>query len=199
MTDGVKVTDGTVAFDSIKPHPKNPTRHPEKQIAAIAAAIEKYGYVDKLVVRPNSMLIGGEGRWLALQRLPELSSGKIDVRIVHGLTETQYRALGLALNKLSDGSTTDDVILHEVLAGLVQEGEDPLGMGFTEKEMASILDSAADELEVREIETGDVEDEFWISVRGPLKHQAEMLKRLEKAAKGLDSVTVDLGTIAVGP
>mgnify|MGYP001595556232 CR=1 FL=1 len=198
MTEGVKVTDGSMAFSSIKPHPKNPTKHPDKQIARIRGSIEKYGYVDKLVVRPNGTLIGGEGRWLAIQGIPHLCEGKIDVRIVHGLDETRYRALGLALNKLGEGSTTDDVILHEVLAGIIQEGEDPLGLGFTEKDVAAILDDAPDELEVHEIETGPVDDEFWISVRGPLRHQAEMLKRLEKAAKGLDNVTVDLGTIAVG-
>lgn len=195
MTD-VKVYDDTRPIKAIRPDPKNPTRHPEKQIARIAASIEKFGYIDKLVVRPNGQLIAGEGRWLALQRLPQFE--KIEVRVVDGLTEQHYRMLGLALNKLPDGSTTDDVILNEVLAGIVQEGEDPLGLGYSEKEIASILDHAGDELEVKEIATDTVEDEFWISVRGPLKCQAEMLKRLEKAAKGLEGVSVDLGTIAVG-
>jgi ParB-like chromosome segregation protein Spo0J len=196
VTD-VKVYDDTRALKSITLDPKNSRRHPEKQIARIVASIEKFGYVDKLVIRPNGQLLGGEGRWLALQRMPEYDN--ISVRVVDGLSETHYRMLALALNKMSEGSTTDDVILNEVLAGIVQEGEDPLGLGFSEKEIASILDHSGEELEVKEIATDTVEDEFWISVRGPLKCQAEMLKRLEKAAKGLDGVSVDLGTIAVGP
>jgi hypothetical protein len=52
-------------------------------------------------------------------------------------------------------------------------------------------------LPVHAIATGAVADEFWISVRGPLKHQADALQRLEAQMKELDGVTVDLGTIAL--
>ena len=193
---GLKVFDDVRPIKSIKPDPKNPTRHPEKQIAQIAASIERFGYIDKLVIRPNGQLIGGEGRWLALQRLPQYD--QIEVRVVEGLSETHYRMLGMTLNKLAEGATTDDAILREVLAGIVDEGEDATSMGFVEKEIASILDDSASDLEVKEIATDAVGTAFWISVRGPLKHQAEMLKRLEKASHGLDGVSVDLGTIAMG-
>lgn len=203
MTEGVKITDGWRSLKSIKPDPKNSNRHPEKQISDLFNAIMMFGLIDKPVIRPNGMLIGGEGRWLALQRVDPKhdlfdAKGRCPVRVVEGLTETQYRMLALALNKLPRNSATDDVILHEVLAGIVQDGEDPLNLGFTEKELAAILDVSGEELEVQEIATSAVEDEFWISVRGPIAQQAEMLKRLEEASKDLAGVTVDLGTIAQG-
>lgn len=55
-----------------------------------------------------------------------------------------------------------------------------------------------DPLEVKEIETGEVADEFWISVRGPLAQQAAVLKKLEDALKPFAGVTVEQGTINVG-
>ena len=63
--------------------------------------------------------------------------------------------------------------------------------------MSRIL-AEPDELEVKEIETGPVDDEFWISIRGPLAQQANALKALQDALKPYAGVTVEQGTISVG-
>jgi hypothetical protein len=49
---------------------------------------------------------------------------------------------------------------------------------------------------VHEVATDQVADEFWIAVRGPLRHQADALLALEAAMKNFDHVTVELGTVA---
>jgi ParB-like chromosome segregation protein Spo0J len=191
----VRVTDETRKTAEIKIDPRNARKHPEKQIAKIANSIAQFGYVDKLAVRPNSQLIAGEGRFLALQRLPEFQD-TIDVRVVHGLTDRQYRLLGLALNKLPEGSSWDDGVLAEIISEAREAGDDVSVTGFEDAELSRIL-GAQDPLEVSEIKTTDVDDEFWISVRGPLRHQAKALQELERMMKKLDGVTVELGTIAM--
>jgi hypothetical protein len=87
--------------------------------------------------------------------------------------------------------------LREILGELQGEGENPLSLGFSPTELDKILAGSAD-LEVREIETGPVNDEFWISIRGPLAQQANALKALVQAIKPFAGVTVEQGTISVG-
>ena len=63
--------------------------------------------------------------------------------------------------------------------------------------MKKLLDEP-DELAVKEIETGPVSDEFWISVRGTLAQQANALKALQEAMKPFAGVEVEQGTINIG-
>lgn len=86
--------------------------------------------------------------------------------------------------------------MREILSEIQEEGENPLSLGFGSAELDKILAEPVD-LEVREIETGPVNDEFWISVRGPLQHQAHALKALQEAMRPYAGVTVEQGTIAL--
>jgi hypothetical protein len=51
------------------------------------------------VVQPDGTIIGGHATWQALQRL---GWNDVEVRVVAGLTQPQYRALELALGELED-------------------------------------------------------------------------------------------------
>jgi ParB-like chromosome segregation protein Spo0J len=190
----LKITDETRKVAELKADPKNARRHSEAQVAQIASSIERFGFINRIVIRPNGTIIGGHATVEAVRRL---SHETIDCRVVAGLTDAQYRALGLALNKIPENSRWDDDILGEVLGELQTGGEDVIGLGFSSKELDSLLGETAS-LEVKEIATGPVDDEFWISVRGPLKDQAGALKALEQAMKPYAGVTVDLGTINIG-
>lgn len=173
--------------------PKNARKHSEAQIAQIVNSIERFGYVAPVIVRPNGQLIGGHATVTALQRL---NTAEVDCRVVAGLTEAGYRALGVALNKIPENSRWDDAILRDVLGDIDAAGEDISDIGFSQSELTKLLEEPAD-LEVKEIETGPVDDEFWISIRGPLEHQAAALKALQETMKPYAGVTVELGTIAL--
>jgi ParB-like chromosome segregation protein Spo0J len=189
----LKITDAKRKLADIKPDPKNARRHSEQQIAQIAASIERFGYVNKIVIRPTGVIIGGHATLEAIKRL---GWDDAEFRVVDGLSEPQYKALGLALNRLPENSRWDDAILSEVLGEIDEAGEGLEGLGFNENEIKRL--QAGDEpIEVKDIATSEVADEFWISVRGPLKHQAAALKALETALKPFDGVDVELGTIAV--
>lgn len=187
------VTDEVRKVADLKPDPRNANRHSESQVAQIVTSIEQYGYIDKIVIRPNGQLIGGEGRLDAINRI---GWDEIAVRVVAGLTEAQYKALGLALNRIPRNSRFDDDVLRELLGEIQQDGENPLSLGFSPAELDKIMAEPAD-LEVKEIETGPVSDEFWISIRGPLAQQAEVLRKLQEVMKPYAGVTVEQGTIAL--
>lgn len=194
---GPRTVDETRKVADLKADPKNARRHSEAQIAQIAQivrSIETFSYVNKVVARPNNIIIAGHATLEAVKRL-----GREDVecRIVYGLSEGGYAKLALALNKIPENSRWDDDVLAEVMGELKDAGEDLLDTGFSGGEIDKLL-AEPDALEVKEIETGPVEDEFWISVRGPLKDQAAALKALDAAMKPFAGVTVDLGTINIG-
>lgn len=191
---GPKISDEVRPLSGLKPDPKNARRHPEQQIARIASSIEKFGYVNRIVIRPDGTMIGGHATLDALKRLQH---DNIEVRVVAGLTDKQYRALGLALNKLPEGSSWDEGILADVVGELFEGDEDFGALGFSDKEIKRLIDGD-DALEVKEIATDDVPDEFWISIRGSLRFQADVLKRLETVMAEFPDVSVDLGTIALG-
>lgn len=182
----------TRPLGAVSPDPKNARKHGERQIADLVSAIERFGFVDPIIINPKGRIIGGHARLEAAKRA---GLEEVPVRIVEGLNPSQEKALGLALNKLPEASKWDDGILRETLLEL-QDGDGLDGLGFSDKELQKLLDEP-DELEVVSVETGPVADEFWISIRGPLKHQAVMLKRLQDAAKDLPDVAVELGTIPI--
>lgn len=187
------ITDEVRKVADLKIDPRNARRHSEAQVSQIVQSIEKFGYVDKIVIRPGGQLIGGEGRLLAFQRMGREDA---ECRVVAGLSEAGYKALAIALNRIPENSRWDDDVLREILGEIQTEGENPLTLGFSPTELDKILAAPAD-LEVKEIETGPVSDEFWISIRGPLLHQAHALKALQDAMKPYAGVTVEQGTISL--
>ncbi len=190
----VTVTNETRAIASLTADPKNARRHSEAQIADIVDSINAFGYVAPVIIQPSGQLIGGHATIEALKRIGREDA---DVRVVAGLTPAAYRKLALALNRLPEKSQWDDAILREVMAEIKTDGEDFTGIGFSPNEIDKLLKPAED-IEVKEIETGPVDDEFWISIRGPLAQQANALKALQDAMKPFDGVTVDQGTISLG-
>ena len=188
------ITDEVRQVALLTDDPRNARRHSEKQISQILASIEQFGYVNKIAIQPNNQIIGGHA---TLQAIKRLGREAIDVRVVAGLTEAQYLKLGLALNKLPENSSWDRDVLSDIVGDLQDSGESLLDIGFTSAELTKLM-AERDEIDIKEIETGPVDDEFWISVRGPLAHQAHALKALQEAMKPFTGVTVEQGTISVG-
>jgi ParB-like chromosome segregation protein Spo0J len=191
---GSVVTDEVRKISELTADPRNARRHSEMQIAQIVGSIERFGFVNPIAVRPSGQIIGGHATLEAMKRL---GRSEIECRVVDGLNEAGYKALALALNRLPENSSWDDDILRDILGELQNEGEDAIGLGFSPNELNKLM-AEPDDLEVKEIETGPVDDEFWISVRGPLKDQAHALKALQEAMKPYSGVTVEQGTISLG-
>jgi ParB-like chromosome segregation protein Spo0J len=191
---GPSVKNETRPIGAIKKDPKNARKHGRDQIDQIAGSITAFGFVAPLVIRPDGKLIGGEAT-LDAAKLAGLKD--IDCRVVSGLNEAEYAALALALNKLPENSDWDERILADTLRDLIGNGgPDPHRLGFSDKEILG-LTGPDDAILVREIETSSVQDEFWISVRGPLASQADALQGLQKVMADIPGIEVELSTINV--
>jgi ParB-like chromosome segregation protein Spo0J len=174
---------------SLHPNPHNPRRHTPEQIEEIGRSYDANGFTMPILVDEKSVIIAGEGRWrMALGR----SLPRVPVIRADGWTEAQKRAYQLVDNRMSELSDWDTDALDQELAELAKLGIEPTTLGFEELD-----EEETGSLEVREVATAEVADEFWISVRGKLKYQAEMLSVLQAAASGLEGVSVDLDTIKV--
>ena len=190
-----QVTNSRVSIDKIKPDRANARKHTVRQVADIQASIRRFGFIDPLIITDKNKLLGGHARLAAAQAE---GMTEVDCRVVTGLTPAQEKALGLALNRLGDQSSWNDDLLGSVLKDIMGSDEGLEGTGFSLADFEKMTAEPESGIEVSEIETGPVEDEFWISIRGPLVAQAHMLAALKMAAKDHNGVTVEQGTISIG-
>jgi ParB-like chromosome segregation protein Spo0J len=79
------ITDEVRKVASLTVDPRNAKKHPEAQIAQLVTLIERFGYIEKLVIRPNGQLVGGEGRLEAIKRIgwdrDRMPSGRRPLRV----------------------------------------------------------------------------------------------------------------------
>ena len=54
---------------SLKPHPKNPRIHTDKQVGQIAQSIEAFGFNVPILVDDRQNVVAGHGRLLAARKL----------------------------------------------------------------------------------------------------------------------------------
>jgi DNA modification methylase len=92
----------------LKPRARNPRIHSKRQIKQIAASIEKFGFVNPVLVDGSDEIIAGHGRadaakLLGMRDIPT-------VRIDH-LTPAQVRAYVIADNKLAENAGWDRKLL----------------------------------------------------------------------------------------
>ena len=171
-------------------NPRNPRTHPAGQIERLMASLQRDGQTKPVLARAeNKMLIAGHGITQAATQLgwTHLAALLWDVD-----QATADRVM-LADNRLAELSASDKDRMAQLL-GEIEQG-DYLATGFTDAEVEKLLSSAEDVLEVFEIETTAVNDDFWITCRGPLAKQAEVLQRIKVLLAEHPDVAIELGTV----
>ena len=93
----MKINEINVA--EIKPYAKNQKKHPEEQIRNIATSIEKYGFIQPVVLSAENEIVIGHGRYLAAK---DLGMEKIPCTYAENLTDDQIRELRIIDNKLNE-------------------------------------------------------------------------------------------------
>lgn len=169
----------------------NARTHSDRQVAQIAASIERFGFANPVLARVDGAIVAGHGRVLAALKL---GLAAIPVIVLEHLTEAAARALALADNRIALESGWDAELLRAELEAL---DEDPLQLGFAGDEIAKLF-AAPETIAVTETSVEPVQDRFWISVRGPLADQAQALQRLADLMGAMPAVEVEIGTTAIG-
>jgi DNA modification methylase len=119
VTEQVNMPSSTAALEviylattSLKPHPKNPRVHSDKQVHQIAQSIQAFGFNVPILVDDRQNVVAGHGRLLAAQRLGWKT---VPVITLNHLSESQHKAFLIADNRLTENSSWDERLLGEQL------------------------------------------------------------------------------------
>lgn len=172
---------------TLAPNDKNWRKHPDRQRSALRGSLDEVGWVSSIMVnRRTGRMIDGHARVEEALRKGETA---VPVDYVD-LSEEEEKLVLATLDPIGALAEADNDKLEELLGDITSDGEHT-GL------LASVFDDADDDsdLSVEEIDTSTVQDEFWVSVRGPLPAQPDALDRLKEALEGLPGVTVDVGGV----
>lgn len=124
----------------LTPWPNNPRIHPEKQLAAIKAAMLQFGVTAPILVDENGQILSGHGR---VQAALALGLASVPTRVISGLSEAQKRAYVLADNKIAELSKWDQGLLKSELEILIAEDFAIETTGFSTAEIDVMFDDGA--------------------------------------------------------
>ena len=123
-------------ISAVTPYDKNP-RLNDKAVDAVAASLREFGFRQPIVVDAEGVIIAGHTRFKAAN---QLGLTKVPVHVAKDLTPEQIRAYRIADNKSGEIAEWDFEILPIELSELRDSGFDMTGLGFSEKELAKLLE-----------------------------------------------------------
>ena len=128
-------------IDEIRPYQKNP-RINDKAVDAVANSLKAFGWRQPLVVDNDGVIICGHTRWKAAKKL---GLAKVPVHVAKDLTAEQIKAYRIADNKTADLAEWDMELLPIELGELRDMGFEMDLIGFSDAEMASLLEPVTNE------------------------------------------------------
>ena len=100
-----------IKVKDLKPYDKNAKKHDQTQIDNVAKSIEKYGFVQPLVIDKNNVVIIGHCR---LEASKKLKLKEVPCVLADTLTDEQVKELRLLDNKLNESDWDYDLIKEEI-------------------------------------------------------------------------------------
>jgi len=127
-------------IEALKPYPRNARTHSDRQVEDIAASIQRFGFVNPVLLWKDRVVIAGHGRIEAAKKL-----GLVEVPTIElpWLTEAQRQALTIADNRISENAGWNKDLLSAELASILDLGESLKNLGFTDAELAAALSSSS--------------------------------------------------------
>ncbi|MBF0629224.1 MAG: site-specific DNA-methyltransferase [Magnetococcales bacterium] len=123
--------------DRLIPYANNARTHTPAQVDQIAASIKEFGFTSPILVDSQSGVIAGHCRLLAARKL---RMATVPVIVLDHLSDAQRRAYIIADNQLALQAGWDFDILDVEAARLREDGFDLDLLGFSDDELAGILD-----------------------------------------------------------
>lgn len=179
------------AIDDLKPYENNPRTHSDEQVDQIVASIRQFGFNNPILLDGDNGIIAGHGRLMAAQRMGLEQVPCVDLK---HLTDAQKRAYVIADNQLALQSGWDLETLKAELDRLISEDFDVSAIGFSEHEMAAILDKTwhhedADFDSVDADETGRL---GVIRLKFPIARHDDVLEVITLALRAAEMHDVDV-------
>ena len=160
-------------IDKIRPYNKNPRKN-EKAIPEVAKSLKEFGWQQPLVVDSNMVLIVGHTRYSAAI---SLGFTEVPVLVATDLSPQQVKAYRIMDNRTGEISKWDhDLLLAELDSIALEE---PM---YNHDFIGFAVDSIDEPTELKKWDTSDVQDEFIITIRGPLTIQDEVVEIVKELA-----------------
>lgn len=158
-----------ISLEEVRPYAGNARTHSKKQIRQIADSIERFGFVNPIIVSSDHEVIAGHGR-LAAAKLLGIAS--VPIVVLASMTEAERRAYVIADNKLAELAGWDrDTLAIELQFLQDAEFEDIEVTGFSLGEIDLILDEAS---EKGPLEPGPEDDIPAISTQNVVSRQGDL-------------------------
>ncbi len=123
--------------ERVKPYPGNP-RVNDGAVDAVAESIRRFGFRVPIVVDAEGVIVAGHTR---LKAALKLGLAKVPVHVAADLTPEQAKALRIADNKTGEIAEWDFELLPIELSALQELDWDLTSLGFSEDELAKLLES----------------------------------------------------------
>jgi DNA modification methylase len=120
---------------------KNPRTHSEAQHAQLADSIERFGFLNPVLVDSEWRIVAGHAR---IHVAKVLKLKEIPIIVVDHLSEAEKLAYMLADNQIATLASWDDPKLYEILAGLDEDLRK--AAGFNEQEFEQLAADLEEEL-----------------------------------------------------
>jgi hypothetical protein len=128
-----------VPIDSVIPDPENARLHPERNLAALANSLKRFGQQRPIVVSKDGIIIAGNGAYGVMKSL-----GWTEVVVAFSSLEgDEARAYAIADNRAGELAAWNDDVLRKQLDELCQISPDLLSAaGYAEEELRALLERA---------------------------------------------------------
>lgn len=142
-----------VSVSTLIPYARNSRTHSDEQVSQIAGSIREFGFTNPVLIDADGTIIAGHGRVMAAKKLGLETVPCI--RLGH-LTPSQVRAYVIADNKLALNAGWDDQMLRSELESLQEDGFNMDLTGFSDEELAELLEPEVVEGETDPDQTPEV-------------------------------------------
>lgn len=99
-----------VRIGELRKNPRNARTHPDGQIARLASAIRRFGFLNPIIVDEANLVLAGHGRLAAAEKL---GLSLVPVIRVGSLTDAEKRAYVIADNRIAELAGWDRAALKE--------------------------------------------------------------------------------------
>lgn len=133
-------------ISELKPHPKNPRKHPDKLIEKLQMSIREYGFTNPVLISKDNQILAGHARCKAAEKLGIDKVPVIQLDL-NGAKADSYVIIDNRLNELSEWDTP---LLIDMIKDIEGSDFDVSLTGFEEAEIADLFEKVGEK---------DVEDD----------------------------------------
>ena len=143
LADGVEVWcefEKLVPVDGLKPNPRNPNTHPQRQVEMLAKNIRHFGWRHPITVsRRSGLIVSGHGRLMAAFHIG-LRLAPVDYQDF--ASDEDELAVLVADNRLAELASLDLNELERIAAGWRKDDFDTMLAGFEPLDLDALLKPA---------------------------------------------------------